>query len=254
MSDRALSRLLADQYYHSMVAARRRGPVWSVTDLGELAIRLGSVVSFDRRGDVVWIDDFEHGIGKWVANVWGVGGAVELSDAYARSGNWSMAMVAGSDGLRKASVYRMMPRPVVGGLGFCFSFGMDARLDELRVLFDLYDGAHRHEPFVVYDYVELALKVRGSDGELQTIAEGLDIYESYYPFWSQKLVVDFEKLEYVRWVFQDVEYDLRGISYLYNVDTGNPYLRPGIQVIGQEGFNAVVYVDDVVLTENEGVE
>ena len=45
-----------------------QGPVstvHSIQDLGELAVRLGSIVTFDRRGNVLWLDGFDSGIGAW---------------------------------------------------------------------------------------------------------------------------------------------------------------------------------------------
>lgn len=251
MSSRALSELLADQYYHSMVAARRRGPVWSVTDLGELAVRLGSIVTFDRRGDVVWLDGFEEGLNKWVATTWGAGGAVGLDQNYARNGNWSCKLTAGSDGIRRASIYRKLPRPVVGNLGLECSFGFDSNLANFRLLFDLYDGAYRHEPLVTYDYVSTLLSVRDEGGAWQDVATGVDVYESYYPFWSMKLVVDFANQKYVRLIFNETEYDLSAYSYLYTVDASNALLRPGVQNNGIAAANAIVYLDDVIITQNE---
>jgi len=39
--------------------------VYQMTDLGELAVRLGSIVTHDRRGDVIFLEDFEEGMGRW---------------------------------------------------------------------------------------------------------------------------------------------------------------------------------------------
>ena len=54
--------------------------VFPVTDLGELAARLGSIVSHDRRGDVIWLDGFEDGLDKWQPTTSGSGAAVDLGD------------------------------------------------------------------------------------------------------------------------------------------------------------------------------
>ena len=230
---------------------KKAGAVSALGDLGELAARLGSIVTFDRRGDVVWLDGFECGINKWVATTWGTGASIGLSKDYARNGNWSCKMTAGSDGLRRADIYRKMPRPVMGKLGFEFSFAMDSKLDELRMGFDLYDGSYRHEPYAVYDYGEKKLKIQDGAGDLQDVAAGLDVYESHYPFWTVKLVVDFKNQKYTRLIFQETEYDISSYSYLYNADTGNPYLLPRISVVGIAEANAPVYIDDVIITQNE---
>ena len=40
--------------------------VYTLQDLAELAARLGSIDVFDRRGNVLLLDDFESGIKKWL--------------------------------------------------------------------------------------------------------------------------------------------------------------------------------------------
>jgi len=49
--------------------------IYSLHDMGELAVRLGSIVSFDRRGDVIFSDSFQNGLGKVYAS--GVGAGFE---------------------------------------------------------------------------------------------------------------------------------------------------------------------------------
>ena len=252
---RAVSQMLADQYYNSMVAARRRGPLWSVTDLGELAARLGSPVTFDRRGDVCLIDNFDEGILKWVSNAWGAGGSVSISPDRARHGAWSVKMVAGSDGYRMAQIYQVMAFPARGKLGMECAFAFDAELDWFGLLFDLYDGEYFHEPLVVYDYSNLHLWIRNGAGEVVDLATGLDLYVPYYPFWLLKVVVDFESVKYMRVLLNNTEYDVSGVSYLRSADSSNARLRVGVKSVGQEylegEYNAVVYVDDVIVTQNE---
>ena len=230
---------------------KKQGAVSALGDLGELAVRLGSIVSFDRRGDVVWLDGFEEGKNKWVATTWGTGAAVGLDQNYARNGYWSLKLTAGKNGLARADVYRKLPRPIMSKMGFEVSFAFDTNLDNIRLLFDLYDGAYLHEPLATYDYANTRLRVRDEGGDWQDVATGVDVYESYYPFWTMKLVVDFAKQKYVRLIFNETEYDLSAYSYLYTEDTGNPLLRPGVQNNGIAAANAIVYLDDVIITQNE---
>ena len=248
---RALEQMAALQYNLDMHTARVRGPVRSVVDLGELAARIGSINTFDRRGDTVWLDDFEVGIGKWVANSWGAGGNVAVSKSYARNGIYSCAMTAGSDGFHMAQIYRVMAYPVLGLLGFECSFAFDSDLDWFGLLFDLYDGTHRHEALVKYDYSNTKLQILDGNGDLHDLETGLDIYVANYPFWTVKVVVDFVNVNYVRVILNNTEYDVSGIDYLYNADASNPRLRPGVKNMGQLGQNAVVYIDDVIITQNE---
>ena len=38
-----------------------------ITDMGELAARLGAPNVFDRLGSIVWYDDFQYGLSRWTA-------------------------------------------------------------------------------------------------------------------------------------------------------------------------------------------
>ena len=49
-------------------ASSGQNSTYGLTDLGELAVRLGSPVSFDRRGDVVMMETFEDGLDAWVTD------------------------------------------------------------------------------------------------------------------------------------------------------------------------------------------
>ncbi|GAG01299.1 unnamed protein product, partial [marine sediment metagenome] len=47
-----------------------------LSDIGELAVRLGSLCSYDRRGEVIFIDDFGHGVNGYVLSHVGTGGKI----------------------------------------------------------------------------------------------------------------------------------------------------------------------------------
>ena len=61
----------------------------------ELAARLGSPDTFDRRGDVLWMDDFESGL-KWRTSLLGTGSLIDLTATMAASGGKCCRLVTGS--------------------------------------------------------------------------------------------------------------------------------------------------------------
>jgi hypothetical protein len=250
MSDRALSQLLADQYHQSMVAARRRGPVWSVTDMGELAVRLGSIVRFDRRGDVVFMDSFEDGLLKWGASWVAEGGSVALSHEAARSGGWSVLLTATPG--HYTSMGLVLPYPVLGRFGLECSFQFDYFLDTLRLSLSLFNGTYLKTGRVRYDLPGERLQYCDADGNYQDLVTGLDLFSALMPFWTWKLVCDFEENEYVRLIVNEREYDLSGLALLSDDSSDVPHLEISVTNQAQMGGeNSLVYVDDVVVTQNE---
>ncbi|GAI56753.1 unnamed protein product, partial [marine sediment metagenome] len=63
--------------------------IYRLADMGELAVRLGSIVTHDRRGDVIWMDNFDSGIAKWYQFASDDDGLVEWSAERSRSGGFS---------------------------------------------------------------------------------------------------------------------------------------------------------------------
>ena len=66
--------------------------IFANVDVAELVVRLGSPVSFDRRGNVVLIDDFAASVIKWSYPGYGTGNGHELSTAWAKSGSQSLKL------------------------------------------------------------------------------------------------------------------------------------------------------------------
>ena len=248
---RSVSQMLADQYYNSMVAARRRGPLWSVVDLGELAVRLGSIVHYDRRGDVLFMDGFGDGLLKWIANTSGAGGAVALNNAAARSGGWSCKLTAGSDVACFAAIVHLVPYPVVGRMGLECSFAIDENLDNVCLLFWHFDGAREWLADIRYSYLTQQLEYLSGSGSWVVLATDLNLCYGDPIFWTWKVVADFESGEWVRVMLNEREYDLEG-ELLYSVAVVRvPHLQPQVFNYGVAGQNGVVYVDDVIITQNE---
>lgn len=219
--------------------------------LYELAARLGSPVSFDRHGQVVWMDGFEEGIGKWLATVVGTDAAVALNGDYARNGAWCAKLTGGSDGSGYAMISRLLAFPLLGRMGFEYSFAFDGDLNVLELVFLLYDGTDLHRPVIRYDHPKKLLVYWDSGYGWVPIASGVDLFLSDLPFWTWKLVVDFGGEEYVHLVVNDKYYDLAGIAYPQVASEVNAHLLLIIRNYSLSGENGVVYIDDVIITQNE---
>jgi hypothetical protein len=104
--------------------------IYRVMDLGELAVRLGSIDTFDRRGNVIFLENFEAGYLKWATSINGTGSSVSLVAGIARSGEHSCLLVGGPGVGRFADVTRSVAIPVIGKLGgeISFAIGSDRLL------------------------------------------------------------------------------------------------------------------------------
>lgn len=230
-------------------SGRRTTYRWAEFD--ELAARLGSPVTFDRRGDVVFLDSFEDGLEKWTKTFIGGAGAVDLSVERARTGAFSCRMRTSAGPAGGVQISRGTPALVPTTLGVEHSFHVPVAIEYLRLGVAAYDGA------VVTLY---EVRWRDSSDDLQyldasyawvTFATGVELGVLIRTFHTWKLVVDAEAKEYVHLLLDDSAYSLAGIAAYQEPAAVAPYYLTAITMAGRAGETDTVYVDDVILTQNE---
>ena len=232
-------------------ALSAQATVFPVTDLGELAARLGSIVTFDRRGDVVWLDSFEEGLNKWAVTIVGAGASVGLSNVRVRMGLFSARLVAGSDSGRYAQIEHPYAIPSLSNLGVEYSFARGATTDNLLTTLDINTGTRFLEPRIRYDDILARFLYRDAAGVDQVLATGVFFPSDDRRFNTIKLVVDLAAERYVRLVVNTVTYDMSGIAFSASNDSTAANARLFIRNTGDAGANRTVYIDDVILSQNE---
>ena len=226
---------------------------YRLTDLAELAARLGSPVTHDRQGDVIFMDNFEDGLGKWEAASDGGGDSVGLSAARARSGWLSALLTSGSGAGRYAQIYRGVNLPVLSGLGVELSFSVPVALETLKLQLHILDGPNRYRFEVPYDDANNRLDRLNAAGGLTTVASGLVLAGWGRMFHTVKLVGDTLNGTYGRLIMNDTKHDLEEAEAFSGADSGDPRLELTVTLTGRSGYNDAVHIDDVIATQNEPV-
>lgn len=220
-------------------------------DLGELAARLGSAVTFDRRGDVIFIDSFDSGYHKWIASYGGDGGGVHISTKTARTGAYSTKLVTGKASTGHASLDKYHFEPVLSKVGLEASFAPISADPLTRLSIYHYTGEGYYLFQVRYDYATETLEYLDSGPHWHELAAGLAFFPNYTSFNSLKLVVDLEDNEYERVVFNANTYPLKDVAAVWVPGESAPYMALGISAVGDADDNYTVYLDDVIFTQNE---
>ncbi len=237
----------APDYSNVNVAA----PLHRLDDLGEAVVRLGSIVTHDRAGRVVFLDKFEYGLSDWQIALSGTDAEICLVSTPFRSGPFSVRFTAGSDASRQAKLFRKFPYPQLGKYGLEFSWKPESHTSIVAGKLIKHDDTYDREFAFRYILDDQTLSIRDSDGVWQTIDDGLYLDYQYAPFHTFKIVGDLETLEFVRLIVNENVYtDLPYYAYPYAADDG-PNVRVDIIVNGDEGFNGFSYIDDVILTQSE---
>lgn len=224
---------------------------YALQDMAELAARIKPVNTFDRRGDVIWWDDFEDNLNKWQQSTVGTGAGIALSSDAARSGGLSAKLTTGDAIDDFAILEHRCPYPALSKIGFEISFVVAGDKEQYRFGILIWDGTNAHLGEVRYDSETDKLEYYDSAASWQTIASDVALYDSIYLFHTLKLVVDFVNDKYIRCIVDKTEYDLSAYDLCVAASPVSPYLYARFSISTKEDANKTTYADDAISTQNE---
>ena len=225
--------------------------VHEITDLGELAVRLGSIVQFDRRGDVVYMDDFEGlSLNGWKAVLSGSESKVELSTLRARSGIYSALLTAGGSDPSRAGITHYMPYPVLSAFGLEASISRDIVMGSIRFEISLFNGVTYAEFVLRWNLVNNEVSYQSATGAWIALGEIPLITENTL-FHTFKLVIDGVNNNYVRVIVNNTRFLLIDVP-AYTAASGiAPSLYAQINLYGDDSPDSEIWVADPIITQNE---
>ena len=226
--------------------------IFGQIDQGELAARLGSPNVYDRRGDVLFMDDFEDLLGKWNTSTHGTGASVAISTAAAATKSSSVKLTTGSTGQFMARMYIYRALPVLGKLGFEVSFTFDDDMDNILIYARIRKGTAIYYPEIILDHTNDKISYNDSAGNPQDLITSVSWQHETYNWATLKFVVDYANEKYTRLIFRDTQTDMSSYAMRKTALGGNEQrLEFMIHATGTTGNNAVCYVDNMIITQNE---
>ncbi len=235
-----------------------KSTVYGLDDLGELGVRLGSPVVWDRRGDVVFATDFRNGAGDVYLDWVGAAGGSVLHAGNTRQGAYCLKLTAGSDLTLWAAVTKNLPFLVSGRLGMEVSFSYDTDTD--YVYFDalLESGAGRWEPALRFYPNTGVLEVRTAPlGGFVQVTATAAVNPGGFCCNTVKMVFDTTRVfgvytgYYVRAIVNDIEYPLDIHPIFFTAGAWVPLSSFEFYHYGTALKNPVVYLDCFIITQNE---
>jgi len=225
-----------------------KSTVFGGIDLGELAVRLGSNNFWDRRGNVIFYDDFQSGIGRvgWLV---GLDGSIEWSSEHSLSGGYSVKFSTDKLLLLYTLIRKFLPCPPKSAFGSEVAICTGEDIVHFRWSMLYYDGTNHSVFRVRYTLATEILEYW--DGDWHTFATDVKFAKSVDLFHIAKLVADMETGKYVRFIFDNVTYDMGKYSGDVDLDDTSPYLDVEVLGFGDEDDNYVWFVDDLIVTQNE---
>lgn len=221
-----------------------------LSDLGELAARLGSIVTFDRRGNVIWMDDFESGIEAWETYISGAGEVLWVP-TYHRNGGFCLKMSTAPITDYVCDIFTQIAYPILGKFGFESSFTRDSQLSSFRIVVSFYNGTNLISASIRWTAATKTWAYLGADNVYYDLSPTIDFVSAVTVFNTVKLVCDFANNKYVRLIANNTTYDLANLGMYIQSDTTGPHLELRIRITTNTDMASTAYIDDVIETQNE---
>lgn len=223
----------------------------SISDMGEVAARLGSIVTYDKRGDVVDFDNFEGSIRRW-------GGDPPVGAFYARQDSTSVR--SGSQAIRlhtsnvlneAATIGKDLNVLVSQRLGHEISFSNLNNNCTLMVYLALFGDPTRYEGEVKIDNVPPTLSILTAPLIYTKIADIGSVIRTAMTFQTVKIVVDLATLRYVRLLFGNTEYDISAYGLSPSPAVQFPTISIGAWIENRAAIGGDCWLDDSIFTQAE---
>jgi len=229
----------------------KAGDLYRLDDMAELAVRLGSIYSYHRYGDVVLMEDFERGLAKWSIYAFPTGSYAKLSTTRALSGNQSLEchVVAGT--LSRVLVRKAVAPLVPGPIGLEVAMSYDGSVYGFGMAVVYYTGTKSYSAEVDYGFSTHHLRASTFGGGYRDFGDTGELYNGLKMFHIFKMIVDTELNRYFRVYLDNTAYDCSDLDLASTDSTERPRLEIYFLIIGPASGEGTVWLDDIVLTQNE---
>ncbi len=222
----------------------------TLSDMAELAVRLGSIDIFDRRGQVIDMDDCEATVFKWFKSILGGGSAV-YDGSFPKSGSQCIKFTTGTGALHNTHIEKRFVPLLSQRLGIEFSFSQPDTDTNLYMALGYLDGTNSHVGKIKVDFNAKKLSYLDSAGVYQEITDVSEFHAGTFLYYPTKVVVDFSADKFTRLLFAGTEYDLSSFLLREAASVSAPYITYSITLERRASSGGVLYADDFILTQDE---
>lgn len=216
----------------------------------DLAGRLGSCKTWDWRGNILFANTFEHGLGNFNKATSGTGASVTITPDFSMFGGYAAKLIGGSNSSKRAHIYTKMGRNPTDGYGLEVAWAVLSDYDYIEIQLIVTVGTTSHIGFIKHVRADGKLYYYGDDAAYHQF--GTQTLESIFnAFNFIKLVVDVNTSKYIRCLLNSATYDISAYaletSSIGSKDTVGVY----VYCYSTAGNNYGFLVDHVILTGNE---
>jgi hypothetical protein len=219
--------------------------------LGELAVRTGSIDTFDRRGQIMLTDDFQGSLNHWTITA-ANGGYAVISSARAKTKDASLKLKTGSANANNVELIRYIKPVTLSKIGVEFSFTVDQKMSRVENGFELDDGDIRYNPIVDYYYTNGRIQLVDSNSVWHTIATTkIPLSTDSLYFNSLKVVINPVTGYYSRIILNNYLINVSQYKMPILATTTTQYLKLDLIAVTSNIGASTIYLSDVIVTHNE---
>jgi hypothetical protein len=224
---------------------------YASVDIAELAARLKSPDTYDRRGNVLNIEDWNNGLSHVYGVSAGGSGTTQLSAVGSVNSPLTAKITTDLINGNYYGVKKEMFYPAISKIGLELCFSINNTIHNAFVYLDFYDGTNLTEFVIYYEHSSGKLYIRDSAGVYHVLATPGVLYPDNKKFEICKLVVDLLSGAYVRLLWGAHNYDASAYSGKVTAAASNRYMYYVFQVDGTAGGAGVIQLGSIIVTQNE---
>ena len=229
----------------------KRGAAYRLDDMAELAARLGSPMTFNRQGDVVWLDTFAGGVNGWVRYTGGAGILIELENTHFLTEGLACVLTVAVADPRYAMIYRSFPYYSDTRLGFGITYACAGANSTVGLEMDYFEGAFYYKGLIRIDHTSGDVTYLDTTGGFTALGN-LGLLDGVGVIWyPTKLIIDTLANEYVGFYHGDTYYNMAGIPLYTGGSALAPHSMTVVTFSDTVGSGQSLYLDSAIYTENE---
>jgi len=226
---------------------------YTLSDMAELAVRLGSFVNYDRRGEVIWMSGFDEGGRGYGYSGTGVGFDIYLSSDLTEHGGLCLILVPGNAVGDLIQIHKVMRYPVISGIGLEATFTPDPLAEWVELRLRIFDGVNLTSYAVRYVHFTGTVEVYDQAGAWVTVGTPGKMRDTYAAYTQFKLVIDLVSGNYARVMINDNTYLATVYSGFVAADLTAKSITGLVNVWRGAAGVCEVRLDNLIITQNEPV-
>lgn len=230
---------------------RRSGVRDVLSDMGELAVRVGSLKAYNRRGSVFWMTDMSLGMAPWQIGKSGDNADIRPDASWSMYGGYSLVLEAGSTANYMAYIYRKLTPHVVNKWGLEIAVAFPEGFEEFHLGLHRFDGVQAHSARIILSDADQKIYYWDDYNSPVEVGDLPQIIDAYSLFHCVKLVADYENDKYVGLWLDDNFYDLSDYALAVYNASDYPMSYIYMRMVGLSGDTDRCHIDYVIMTTGE---